>query len=154
MSEKSLLTCEFELSRGVGCSLQMRCRTNLARLMHLVLLAQVQCCFTSTDHNDSQASMLLYLQRDHKDCQGRGSQDSHLDFHTTPLPHSLALFIQHYWSKWKHTCDVCSTFKFFFFFFFFNTRNQRKIAVFVVVVFLLFKNKTTAIPINRIWDVS
>ena len=35
-----------------------------------------QCKFT--------CSMLLYVRRDHKDYQGRGAQDGHLDFHTAP----------------------------------------------------------------------
>ena len=28
--------------------------------------------------------MLLYVHRDHKDCQGQGAQDGHLHFHTAP----------------------------------------------------------------------
>ena len=30
------------------------------------------------------SSVLLYVHRDHKDYQGRGAQDVHLDFHTAP----------------------------------------------------------------------
>ena len=30
------------------------------------------------------SQMLLYVHRDHKDCWGRGAQDSHIDFHTAP----------------------------------------------------------------------
>ena len=30
------------------------------------------------------SSVLLYVHRDHKDYQGRGAQDGHLDFHTAP----------------------------------------------------------------------
>ena len=29
-------------------------------------------------------TILLYVHRGHKDYQGRGAQDSHLDFHTAP----------------------------------------------------------------------
>ena len=63
----------------------------------------VQCCFTSTETvgtiRDEEpktstsaftqllsfvTSMLLYVHRDHKDYQGGGAQDVHLDFHTAP----------------------------------------------------------------------
>ena len=30
------------------------------------------------------SSVLRYVHRDHKDLQGRGAQDGHLDFHTPP----------------------------------------------------------------------
>ena len=30
------------------------------------------------------SSVLLYVHSDHKDCQGRGAQDGHLNFHTAP----------------------------------------------------------------------
>ena len=32
------------------------------------------------------SSILLYVHRDHKDQQGRGAQDGHLDLHTAPEP--------------------------------------------------------------------
>ena len=32
----------------------------------------------------SSSSVLLYIHRDHKDYEGRGAQDVHLDFHTAP----------------------------------------------------------------------
>ena len=41
------------------------------------------------------SSVVLYVHRDHKDYQGRGAQDVHLDLHTAPqllsLPVCLAL---------------------------------------------------------------
>ena len=36
----------------------------------------------TTQVNNSQ--ILLYVHRNYKDCQGRGAQDGHLDFHTAP----------------------------------------------------------------------
>ena len=40
--------------------------------------------FTQLLRPDVRFSMLLYVHRDHKNYQGRGAKDSHLDFHTAP----------------------------------------------------------------------
>ena len=41
-------------------------------------------------------SMLLHVHRDHKDCQGRGAQDGHLDFH--PAPELCSLRVGEGWA--------------------------------------------------------
>ena len=49
-------------------------------------LHSAQSTFSEVGDNNipSLSSVLLYVLRDHKDYQGRGAQDSHLDFHTAP----------------------------------------------------------------------
>ena len=94
-------------------------------------MVQVQCCFTPTEtvraimdgeprtststftqllssNLGCSSSVLLYVHRDHKDCQGRGAQDVHLDFHTAPelwfrRPSQLFYWFFSWKTESKHT---------------------------------------------------